>query len=153
MRKFQSNTGIMEPDRVTCVPQLHKSGHCVFGGDLVIWVAGLYIATCEITIDPCPSCQDPLVVLDIYENLQSKTILATRAINSADLVNQPCSFSLEFSAKVGQRVEFRIFWAGQCRLSVSRVTISRLGVSRLRSSAIGSKSDAAEDETAFSEKR
>jgi len=126
VREFQSNTGNLEPDRVVCIPLVHKKGHCLFGGDYLVRQDGRYRATFELSIDPYEFAEDPLVVLDIYENLQTKSILAERQINRADLSGKPNAFSVEFSAEEGQRLEFRVFWAEQCFLTATGVGLEQI---------------------------
>jgi hypothetical protein len=125
IREFQSNTGNMEADRIRCIPLVHKKGHCLFGGDYLILENSWYRATFEMTVDAYPFAQDPLVVLDVYENLQTKSVVAEREITAADLLKQPSSYEVDFFARQGQRVEFRVYWKEQCFLYVTGVVLKR----------------------------
>lgn len=126
VREFQSDTGNREPDRIVCIPLVHKPGHCLFGGDYLIFETALYRATFETLVVPYGFAQDPVVVLDVYENLLTKVVLAVRQIALAELAARPRSFSVDFAAKEGERVEFRVYWAEQCHLSVTGVTLAKL---------------------------
>jgi glycosyltransferase involved in cell wall biosynthesis len=126
IREFQSNTGNIEADRIKCIPLVHKGGHCLFGGDYLILENGRYRATFEMTVDAYPFAYDPLVVLDIHENLQTKRILAERDITMADLQNQPMSYAVDFFARQGQRVEYRVYWKEQCYLIVRGVVLEKM---------------------------
>jgi hypothetical protein len=119
---FQSNTGNIEADRVVCIPLIHRRGHCLFGGDHVIVQDGRYEASFDLAVEAYSFAEDPLVILDVYENLQNKTVLAERQIKLADIERRR-SFDLQFSAREGQRVEFRVFWDEQCFLSVNGVLL------------------------------
>jgi glycosyltransferase involved in cell wall biosynthesis len=121
--RLQSNTGNVQRDRVVCIPIVHKPGHCLFGGDYLVAESGHYKVTCKISAHSFSLSQDSLVVLDIYENLEIKAVLAERQIKSEDFARRSQSFSLEFSAKEALRVEFRVWWSGQCFLSVSEVIL------------------------------
>jgi glycosyltransferase involved in cell wall biosynthesis len=123
---LQSNTGNIEPDRIVCIPPVHKPGHCLFGGENLVVESGHYKVTCKITAHSFSLSQDSLVVLDVYENLKINAVLAERQIKSEDLARGSQSFSLEFAAKEGLRVEFRVWWAGQCFLSVSQVILHKM---------------------------
>ena len=123
---LQSNTGNIEPDLIECIPLLHKKGHCVFGGDFLISEEGVYSAIFEIDICPYDFATDPLVVLDIYENLGARTVLAEGTIAVADLEDPSRMFHLDFFAKKGYRVEFRAFWREQSVLKVHGIVLKRL---------------------------
>jgi glycosyltransferase involved in cell wall biosynthesis len=123
---LQSNTGNIEPDRLVCIPLVHKRGHCLFGGDYFVLEDGRYRATFEMTIQPFSFAQDPVLVLDVYENLRNKIVLAERQVGLENVAEGPLSISLEFFAKEGQRVEFRIYWAEQCALMVHGVILDQL---------------------------
>jgi glycosyltransferase involved in cell wall biosynthesis len=131
VRILQSNTGNIEPDRVVCIPLLHKEGHCLFGGDYLVPESGRYKVTFKIALDAYPFSRDPLVVLDVYENLEIKAVLAERQIRSEDLTERSQSFSIEFCANEGQRVEFRVYWAAQCFLTAAEVILHK-GTNRLK---------------------
>jgi hypothetical protein len=126
VREFQSNTGNIEPDRINCIPLLHKPGHCLFGGDYHIVYTARYRATFEMMIR-CPSfAHEPVLTLDVHENLQRRGVLAERGIGVAELTRGLQFFSIEFVAAEGNRVELRVFWAGQCSLSVMGVVFEEL---------------------------
>lgn len=125
IREFQSNTGNIEADRIKCIPLLHKEGHCLFGGDYLILENGGYRAIFEMTVEAYPFSQDPLVVLDIHENMQTKSVLAERKITAADLLRHPRSYEVNFFARQGQRVEFRVFWKEQCFLNVTGIVLQK----------------------------
>ena len=122
-RALQSKTGNIEADHVLCVPLVHKKGHCIFGGDYIIAEEGLYLAVFEMEISTYDFASDPLVILDVYENLRTKVVLAERTIDKADLAGSPHLFSVEFRGKVGQRVEFRAFWCEQSNLKAYGVVL------------------------------
>jgi hypothetical protein len=105
---------------------VHKRGHCLFGGDYFVLEDGRYRATFEMTIQPFSFAQDPVLVLDVYENLRNKIVLAERQVGLENVAEGPLSISLEFFAKEGQRVEFRIYWAEQCALMVHGVILDQL---------------------------
>jgi len=123
---LQSNTGNVQPDRVVCIPLVHSRGHCLFGGDHYILETGTYVATFEVAIDPYAFAEDPIAVLDIFENLKTDSILAERQVKHDDLAGRPRAFNVEFSAIEGQRVEFRIFWSEQCFLRASGVALDQV---------------------------
>jgi glycosyltransferase involved in cell wall biosynthesis len=125
VRVLRNNTGNIEPDRVVCVPLIHKEGYCLLGGETWVPESGQYNVTFKIAIDAYSFAEDPLAVLDVYENLQTKTVLAERQIRLVDLAGGPRSFSVEFHAKEGQRVEFRVYWREQCFLTVSKVILQK----------------------------
>ena len=124
---LQSNTGNIEPDCVMCIPLVHKKGHCIYGGDFFISEDGFYRAVFELDITPYDFATEPVVVLDVYENLSISFILAERFINIADLKGRPRNFHLDFTAKKGYRVEFRAFWREQSFLKGHGVVLRRLG--------------------------
>jgi len=126
VRVLRNNTGNIEPDRVVCIPLVHREGYCLYGGDFFIPESGQYHVTFKITIEAYSSARDPLAVLDVYENLQTNTVLAERGIRLADLAGRPRSFGVEFNAKEGQRVEFRVYWSEQCFLTVSKVILQKV---------------------------
>lgn len=123
VRALQSKTGNIEADHVLCVPLVHKKGHCIFGGDHLISEEGIYLAVFEMEISTYDFASDPLVILDVYENFRSKLVLAERTIDKADLAGSPHLFSVEFTGKVGQRVEFRAFWREQSNLKAYGVVL------------------------------
>jgi glycosyltransferase involved in cell wall biosynthesis len=120
---LQSNTGNIEPDRVVCIPVVHREGHCLFGGDFLVPENGRYKARFDIAIKAYSFAKDPLVVLDVYENLRLKGVLAERQISTDGLTGGWRSYNVEFSAEEGQRLEFRVYWAGECFLIVSGILL------------------------------
>ncbi len=121
VREFQSNTGNLEPDRINCVPSIHKPGHCLFGGDYQIVGTRRYGVVFEMIIG-CPSfAQDPILNLDVYENLQGRGVIAEQQVSVAEVTGGVQFFSMEFDAAEGNRLEFRVYWSGQCSLSVMGV--------------------------------
>jgi glycosyltransferase involved in cell wall biosynthesis len=126
MHALQSKTGNIEPDCVVCIPLLHKKGHCLYGGDFLISEDGTYRAIFELDIIPYDFATEPIVVLDIYENLCAHTVLAENLVKKADLSDRPRSFHLDFTAKKGHRVEFRAFWREQSFLKGHGVVLRKL---------------------------
>ena len=126
MSALQSITGNIEPDCVVCIPLLHKKGHCIYGGDFLISEYGTYRAIFELDIVPYDFATEPIVVLDIYENLCVSAVLAERLINVVDLRNRPRTFQLDFTAGKGYRVEFRAFWCEQSFLKGHGVVLKKL---------------------------
>jgi len=124
---LQSNTGNIEPDRVVCIPRVHKRGHCVFGADYLVSFA-----------------RNPLLVLDVYENLRNKIVLAEQQVGLENVTEEPLSISLEFFAKEGQRVEFRVYWAEQCTLTVHGIILDQLPTERGSSEVPGRKRERSE---------
>jgi len=120
------------PDRIECIPQRHKEGHCVFGIHHLVEENGYYTANfnlkiTEIALDSLPG--QPLVLLEAYENLALEAILADWEIRPCLLASRPRSFRLHFFAEEGQRLEFRIYWRGQCHLTVTSIALERRKVS------------------------
>ncbi len=70
--------------------------------------------------------QEPVLTLDVHENLQRRGVIAERQIGVAELTRGLQFFSIEFDAAEGNRVEFRVFWTGQCSLSVMGVVFEEL---------------------------
>lgn len=124
--ELQSITGNIEPDCVVCIPLLHKKGHCIYGADFLISEDGAYRAIFELDIVPYNFATEPLVVLDIYENLCVSAVLAERLINLADLRDRPRTFELDFTARKGYRVELRAFWREQSFLRGHGVVLKKL---------------------------
>lgn len=129
VRGLQSKTGNIEVDHVLCIPLVHKRGHCIFGGNYSISEDGIYSAVFEMEIGPYEFASDPLVMLDVYENLRTKVVLAERAIGKAEVAGSPRFFSVEFPGKVGQCVEFRAFWREQSDLKVYGVVLKHRAAS------------------------
>jgi glycosyltransferase involved in cell wall biosynthesis len=123
---LHSNTGNIEPDCIRCIPLLHRRGHCIYGGDFLISEVGVYRAVFELDIVPFSFAQDPLVNLDIYENLFVRGVLAERVVEVADLREGRRTFVLDFSADKGYRVEFRAFWREQSVLKAHGVVLRKL---------------------------
>jgi glycosyltransferase involved in cell wall biosynthesis len=123
---LQSNTGNIEPNCVVCIPILHKKGHCIYGGDFLISEEGTYRAIFELDIKPYNFATDPVVILDIYENFSARAILAESLIGLADLRDRPRTFHLDFIARKGYRVEFRVFWREQSFLKAHGVILKKL---------------------------
>ena len=118
VREFQSSTGNLEPDRINCIPSIHKPGYCLFGGDYQIVGPGRYGVVFEIAIG-CPSfAQDPICNLDVHENLMGRGVIAQQQVRAAAVTGSVQFFSMEFVAAEGNRLEFRVYWSGQCSLSV-----------------------------------
>jgi hypothetical protein len=118
-------TGNVEPDRVVCIPLVHREGVCFAAGDYWVPEADQYIATFEICIMPYSFSESPLVILDVFDNLETSSVLAERRIGSEDLQGRPRSFDVEVYAKEGQRLEFRVYWKEQCFLSVTKVVLRK----------------------------
>jgi len=123
---LQSNTGNIEPDRIVCIPLLHRKGHCLFGGQFLIAEDGTYRAVFELDISPYAFSVDPVVNLDIYENLATRSVLAEREVRAADLGERRRSIHLDFVARPGYRVEFRVFWREQSVLEARGVVLWHL---------------------------
>jgi glycosyltransferase involved in cell wall biosynthesis len=126
IRALQSKTGTIEPDQIVCIPRVHKEGHCLFGGDYLVLEDGHYKATYEMAIDAYATAQDPLVVLDVYENRLTRTVLAEREVKIADLAGNRRLFSIDFFALKGQRIEFRTYWTGQCSLTIAGILLRKV---------------------------
>jgi hypothetical protein len=121
VREFQSKTGNIEPDRINCIPSLHKPGHCLFGGDYQIVATGHYGVVFEVVIGCRSFAQDPVLNLDVYENLQGEGVLAEQQVSATEVTGGVQFFGIEFDAAEGNRLEFRVYWSGQCSLSVMGV--------------------------------
>jgi glycosyltransferase involved in cell wall biosynthesis len=124
--RLQTNTGNIAPDRIECIPMLHKRGHALFGGDELLLFDASYVVTFELEIDGFSFSQDPIIVLDVFANLPQQTVLVQRQINRAEVGKGRRNFNVEFKGQTGQRVEFRVFWGEQCLLKVYGVTLQRL---------------------------
>lgn len=123
--RLQSKTGNLAPDRIECIPLVHKRGHALFGGDDLIFIDGSYIVTFELDIEAFPFSEDPIVVLDIFANLPQQVILSERQISKATGGKGRRNFQVEFEGHKGQRIEFRLFWGEQCFLRIYGVTLER----------------------------
>ncbi len=127
VREFQSATGNIESDRINCIPSVHRPGHCLFGGDYQVVATGRYRVTFEL-MARCPSfAREPVLALDVHENVQGRGVLAERRIGRKELTQGLQRFSVNFDALEGDRIEFRVYWAGQCWLSVMGVLFEELG--------------------------
>ena len=125
-REFQSNTGNIEADIIRCIPLFHKPGHCLYGGDYLIFENGWYRVFFEGNIEPYPSADDPLIIFDVFENLQNNTVIAERKIATSDVCLKRFSFHLDFWAEEGDRVEFRVYWHERSYLIISGVVLEQL---------------------------
>ncbi len=141
IRSLQSNTGKIEADHVCCIPSVHPAGHCIFGGDYLIRESGIYLVDFLLEITDFDVSLDPLVILDVYDNLQSKLVVAERSIDRADLAGTPL-FSLKFHGRIGQRVEFRAYWRGKSKLKLYGIILKQRSASGeiiLTACSIGSR--------------
>jgi glycosyltransferase involved in cell wall biosynthesis len=118
-------TGNVEADRVVCIPLVHREGYCLQAGEYFVPQTGQYSVSFEISIEPYSFAENPLVILDVYDNLQTSSVLAERRIESEDLAGSPRSFDVEFHAMEGQRLEFRIYWKEQCFASATKVVLRK----------------------------
>jgi glycosyltransferase involved in cell wall biosynthesis len=123
---FESNTGNVEPDRIRCIPLIHRPGHALYGGQGFILQTGRYRVTFELKLEAYAFSQDPVVVLDIYENLQTNTILARREIQRVEVKDSISLFALDFEALEGFNIEFRAYWNGECLLDILGVLLELL---------------------------
>jgi hypothetical protein len=121
VREFQFNTGNIEPDRINCIPSIHKPGHCLFGGDYQIVGTGRCGIVFEMVIGRPSFVQEPVLTLDVYENLQGRGVLAEQRVGVEEVTGGVQFFSIEFDAAEGNRLEFRVYWHGQCSLNVMGV--------------------------------
>ncbi len=64
-----------------------------------------------------------LVTLDVFDN-QSASILRIRDFSSADMIVGKKEYLLQFPGTMGQVLEFRVFWHGNCTTTVYGVRIS-----------------------------
>lgn len=126
VREFQSNTGDVEPDRILCVPLVHRPGHCVYGGDYFLLTQGRYRATFELQVRGYGYADGPVAVLDVYENAQRQAVLGQLDLVLSRTCNDHVSVGVDFQAAEGDRVEFRVFWFGQYMLSVTGILIEPL---------------------------
>ena len=126
IHRLQSNTGNIACDHVECIPAVHKTAHALFGGDHLVFVDGLYRAIFQLHFRAESFAQDPLITLDVYENLQTKSILAQRSIYRSEGGSRFREFTVQFEAKQGQRLEFRVHWCGQCYLQIYGVVLERV---------------------------
>lgn len=69
--------------------------------------------------------EDPVVILDVYENLNQKRILAAREVTAMEARGE--LFQLDFSARKGDRVECRVYWREQCYLQITGVRLYEMG--------------------------
>jgi len=125
VRGMRVGTGNVEPDRVVCIPLVHREGYCFQAGEYFVPQTGQYSVSFEISIEPYSFAENPLVILDVYDNLQTSSVLAERRIGLEDLAGRPRSFNIEFHAMEGQRLEFRIYWKEQCFLSATKVVLRK----------------------------
>jgi Glycosyl transferase family 2 len=126
VHRLQSNTGNMNVDRIECIPIVHKTGHALFGGDQLIFRDGIYRAIFSLRIQAERFSQNPIIVLDVYENLQTKGILAHRPVLREEINQGVREFDVQFAAVEGQRLEFRVHWGGQCYLWMYGVVLERV---------------------------
>jgi hypothetical protein len=125
VRGARIGTGNTEADRVVCIPLMHREGYCLQGLDTLVPASGRYKTTFEMTIEPYSFAEDPLIILEVYENHPTTTVVAERRIGSEDLAGGPRAFDVEFHATIGQRLEFRVYWKEQCFLSVTKVILRK----------------------------
>ena len=88
-----------------------------------------YIATFELKIRAYASALDPLVVLDVYENVVTRRVVAEQQIKLKDVTAGVQSFDLNFSARQGHRIELRAYWHEQCELTFCWASVSKLNSS------------------------
>jgi hypothetical protein len=70
--------------------------------------------------------EDPVVVLDIYENRHTNSILTRREIHAAEVNSDRSLFTLDFEAFEGFNIEFRVYWNGDCLLYIFGVLVELL---------------------------
>ena len=130
LREFQSNTGNIEPHRINCIPSIHRPGHCQFGGDYHVVSTGPYRVLFEMVID-CPVfAQESVLHLDVYENFNGRGVIGERRVRRAEVTGGVQFLSIEFDAVEGNRLEFRVYWFGQCYLSLMGVLFHEMNGSR-----------------------
>jgi GT2 family glycosyltransferase len=120
------NTGRILGEHVLCHRHVHQAGHCVFGpgfrprGDGPVHV-GFHLE--GLAID---ASNDTHVSLDIYDQA-SQTILAIRHLSADELKSGGKSFSLTAEGDLGQQLEFRVYWHGNCDILVSTIEVDSPG--------------------------
>jgi glycosyltransferase involved in cell wall biosynthesis len=123
---FRSNVGNVEADCIVCIPLIHERGHALYGGEGGIWQSGCYRATFELKLKVYSFSRDPIVVVDVYENRQMKSVLNQREIYAAEVRGGVSLISLDFEAREGFNVEFRVYWNGECLLHIFGVIVQFL---------------------------
>ena len=125
IHQFQCQTGNILEDRIICLPLRHNPGQSLFGPDYQILTDGKYRLIFDMKIDQGFNDIDSLVAIDCYDNMVTKKVLVSSSISKAT-INKSNLYILEFNALMRQRLEFRVWWHGQCRLQIKRVFLEFL---------------------------
>jgi hypothetical protein len=96
------------------MPIINSEGHAVFGGDYDVLQSGEYVASFDVDVSVLSFAEGPILKLDVFENLSSKKIIAEKEIHYDQLEKGRQFCEIQFSAKEGERVEFRVWWTEQC---------------------------------------
>ena len=119
IRFFGSNTGLRLPHLIQCRPGRDAPGHCLFGPNFVIPETGRYRATFEFESTAGGTSGGPVISLDVFANQPEERVLAERPLDSLPPGGQ--AIALDFTARHGQRIEFRVYWHGSHGIVLRRV--------------------------------
>ena len=118
------NTGETVGNRHFCFVNKDKKGHCIYGPRLKTKKTIKFIVTfCIEFINIFNEDQD-LINLDIYD-YKNDMILTSKSISYNDLESMEGQFSLGFSGKRYQVLEFRVFWHQNCDIAVSKIILEK----------------------------
>lgn len=118
----QSRTGERNDGKVICRRGEHPPGHCVYGGYLEVGEAMTARAEFLIQVSNSPGRGKPLAALDVYD-CAGDHVLSQGTLRDPGQATALSRCAVEFSARPGQILEFRVFWRGSCDLTVAGIDI------------------------------
>lgn len=118
-----SQTGEMNNGRVTCRSGRHPQGHCVYGGYAEVSEALTAKAGFLIEIPSSRGGGGYAATFDVYDCIAGK-VLVRGVLKDPGEPRRLSRCSIEFSARAGQVLEFRVFWHGNCDLAVAGIDVT-----------------------------
>ena len=116
---LKRNTGTMQGHQISCLSGKDRDGHCIYGPYFAVHQSRPMKVKFFISCSANASCT--AVTLDIYDCKEDK-VLAEQVVSSEKLnVSEYCE--LLFKPKVGQELEFRVYWHGLTDIVVDRLEL------------------------------
>lgn len=115
-------TGRLDDTRWVCEVGCHDPGHCVFGPNYRVSEAAQMVVKFFVSCEQ-PSLRCHAVTLDVYDN-RADMVLAEQVLYS-DYLNQSVLPHLEFATEPGQQLEFRVYWHGECSITVTNIELNQ----------------------------
>lgn len=115
-------TGRIDGWDIVCDPGVDKSGHCLYGHIYEFNDTLEIVVVFNFSITNPLDDETPLVSLDVYDRVTDE-ILMHESLHLGMTGEGETSYALDIQVDEGQQLEYRVYWHGNCHLSLHKLSL------------------------------